>query len=258
MPYSVFNADVITFLLQFFDRRRQRLPVFFHNRIRYHVKTVRFHIIHGFIPQNFKGRTIDAYNTRTVQRMAQNAAVHCHEYCFQRAVLLHDFLRIGMLSCHIDSDADRSHNASVTVIQRRFISHQRSQAVPCHNDFFRDSGFLFFHNHAFGFDTGRIILLHVPYVCVPLSLHLLFGFIDGLTEAVVYLLVYAVLIFVPDQIGYIVNRRFKVLAFLPEIHAFLVFLLPLPETEPYFPLRHGHSPQVSDFIHAVLMLRLLK
>ena len=78
----------------------------------------------------------------------------------------------------------------------------------------------------FRFDTGGVVFFYVPDIGVPLAFHLLFGFVDGPAEAVVYFLMDAVFIFIPDKIGNIIDGSLKIMACLPVIFAHLIVLLP--------------------------------
>ena len=98
------------------------------------------------------------------------------------------------------------------------------------------------------FDTGRIVLLHVPDVGVPASLHLLLGLVDCMAEAVVHFFVDAVFVLVPDQIGNVVDRRLQKMAGFPEIHAHFAGLLPTQETETELLVGHRHDPDVRDIL----------
>ncbi len=87
-------------------------------------------------------------------------------------------------------------------------------------------------------------MLHIPDIGVAAPLHLLFRLVDRLAETVIYLFMDAVLIFVPDQIRHIIDRRLKILAGLPEVFPRLAVFLPFQETKPNLLIRHRNRPYV--------------
>ncbi len=228
---AVIHADVVA---GFFERAEafSQLGLIF---IQYggsdHVKTVRNKLLLRFVSENFKGGVIYAYNTRAVNGMAHNAAVHCCEKLFQSLIFLYKLLCILALLCHVDSYAHGTHDASVDVVKRRFIGGQKLCAFSGLNDLSGGEGLPCFHDHALGFDAGGVVIFNVPYVCVTAAFDLSLCLVDGSAEAVVHLFVNAVFVLIPDKVGDIVDSSLQKLRRLPVILERLVRLLPSEKTE---------------------------
>ena len=86
---------------------------------------------------------------------------------------------------------------------------------------------------------------------VASALHLDLGLVDGAAEAVVDLLMDAVLVLVPDQIGDAVDGGLQVLAGLPVVPAELAGLLPAQKAEAELLPRQGRDPDVLQGVQAV-------
>ncbi len=178
--------------------------------------------------------------------MAENSAVDRGEHLFERGVLF-DYLRlVCALFGNVDGNSDRSHNGAVDIVQRRFIGGEQLFAVSRFYLLLGNAGLLGLHNDPLGFDAGGVVIFHIPYVRVALSLYLVLGFVDRLAEAVVYLFVNAVLCLEPNQNRYIVDSRVKVLPRLPGVQFVPVTFLPVYETVIYLALRHRQRPYVID------------
>ena len=102
------------------------------------------------------------------------------------------------------------------------------------------------HHEALRLDAGRVVLLHVPDIGVPPPLHLLLGLVDCPAEAVVHLLVDAVLGLVPDQVGHAVDGGLQIVAGLPELGGLLAALLPALEAEAQLLFRQGRGPNIAE------------
>ncbi len=66
---------------------------------------------------------------------------------------------------------------------------------------------------------------------MALALHLGLGFVHSFAKALVDLFVNAVLVFIPDEIGDIVNGGFKIMIGLPKVLARFHGLLPAGKAE---------------------------
>ena len=92
------------------------------------------------------------------------------------------------------------------------------------------------------------------------ALHLLLGLAHGFAEAVVHLLMDAVFIFVPDQVGSAVNGGLQEMVDLPGVGAVLHQCLEPPEAEAQLSAGHGQNPEVGGCVQTGLKgmdLRLL-
>ncbi len=242
--YTVFQADTVPFFLQFPDTSRQLGLIFLQNRRSDQIKAFRHHFFLGFISKDLQRRPVNAQNLRSVYRVTYHAAVNGGENRFQRMVFPDDFLFISPLFGYINRNPDRSHHAAVQIIQRGFISSQQFYPVPCLNRFFRHMGLLRAHDLIFRFNTGRVILFHIPDVSMGTSLYLLFGLADGPAKAVVYFFMNPVDILKPNQVGRIVDGRLQKMTGFPKVLGRLVGFLPLLKAERDFPLRKGQRPNI--------------
>ena len=181
--------------------------------------------------------------------MTDHAAVNTGKYSLQCTVFLDDLILIFTLLSHINSHSHRTHHTSVDIIERRFVCSQRPFTLSRLDDLLGCKRLLLSHNLPFRFNTGRIIFLHVPYVGVSTPLNLLFCLIHCLTEAVIYFLMYAILVLVPDQVRNMINRSIQILARLPEILAHLISLLPPQKMKPYLLIGHGGRPYILQHRH---------
>ncbi len=160
-----------------------------------------------------------------------NTAVQIRKDCFQRLVFTNNLLFIIPFFRHINCRTHSTHNASVNIIQRRFICFELPDTLSCHNRLFGYIGFSFCHYLVFRLYAGGIILFYSPDVRMLLPFHLFLCLVYCCTKTVIYFFVYTVFIFIPDQIRRMVNRRFQKLTCLPEILAHLTGLLPSQETK---------------------------
>ena len=183
---------------------------------------------------------------RPVHRVAHHAAVQSGKNGLQRLIFPDDLPLVGPLLGHIDGHANGAHHAAVQVIKGRFIGGEQPCPLPGHDDLLRDAGLLFGHNDPLRLDTGRVILLHVPDIGVALPLNLFLGLAYRLAKAVVHLFVDAVLGFIPDQVGDVVDGLFKEMTGLPVVLLQLTALLPAQEAERKLLPPHGQGPQVPE------------
>ncbi len=244
MPDTIFDTDTVSLFFQILHTLLESLSVLFQNRGSHHVKAVPQQRLLTLIPQNLQGGTVYADDFASVQGMAQYAAVNAGKKCLQRTVLLYDFLLIGTFLRHIDGYAHRSHHTSVNIIQRGLISGKRTHAVTRFDDLLGYKCTPFGHDLAFRFYTGRVILLHIPDICMPAALHLLLRLAHRPAEAVIHLLMDTILILIPDQIRDIINGGLKKMAVLPGILFRFVVLLPPGKSKAGLPFRHGKPPYV--------------
>jgi len=181
-----------------------------------------------------------------VQGMADDAAVHGGEDGLQGLGLAHQFLGVGTLQGDIDGHPHRPHDAAIHVIEGGFVGGQCLFLVAGLDMLLRDAGLPALHHDALRFDAGGVVLLHVPYVGVPLSLDLSLGLAHRLAEAVVDLFVDAVLGFEPDEVGGAVDDRLQVLAGLPGVLGGLPPLEPAAQAEAPLGIGHGQAPDIGD------------
>ena len=224
--HSVFDADAVTFLLQFLHAFLKLFPVFLHNASRNHVKSVFYQFVHRLVSHDLKRRLIYTQNACPIYAMAYNPAVNRGKYLFQRLILLRQFLFISPFFCYIDRYPYGPHYAAVQIIKGGFICCKRTSPSTCLNRFFRYESFFAFHNLSLGFDTGRIIPFHIPNISVSPPFYLMFGLVYRLTETIVYLLMNTIFIFIPDQVRDVIDRDFKKMVGLPEVFAHFICLLP--------------------------------
>ncbi len=246
--HTVFHADTVSFFLQSPDFLQQLFTVFLHNGRCNHVKSVLRHLIQGIISQNIQRRLIHADDLGSVHTVVHDTALDIVKDRLQCAVLLYDLLLIGPFLCHVDGHAHSAHHTSVDIIQRRFVSRKKPDTVPGLHALFGDKSLFLLHDLTFRLDTGRIVLLHIPDIGVPLAFHLLLRLAYRPAEAVVYLLMHTVFVLVPDEVRNIIDRSFQKMTGLPVILAHLVSLLPSQEMEP--DLLPGHR-QRPDILHPV-------
>ena len=147
---------------------------------------------------------------------------------------LNNFLFINPFLGHVNGHSHGSHNAPVQIIQRRFVNSKIFLSFSCFDRFLGNTGFLQTHHFFFRLNTGRIIFLHIPYICMALTFNLLSCLIHCLTETFVYFFVNALFVLIPDQAWNIVNGSFQKMAGLPEIFLSLILLLPSLKTKPKF------------------------
>ncbi len=186
--------------------------------------------------------------------MAHHTAVCCHKKRFQCLVFLDQFLRIGTLFCYIDCHSHSPHNAAVQIVQRGFICSKHFFPFTGLDDLIGNKSLLLFHDFIFRCNTGGIILLHIPDICMSAPLHLLLGFIHCLTKTIVHFLMDPVFVLIPDKIRHTVDRAVQILRCLPVILFHFIGLLPSPETEPYLLLRQRQCPDIRNFRQAVSQL----
>ena len=251
MPYAVLCADAVSGFFQGSDLILKFFPVLVQYGWGHQVKSVLQHSFGGRVSQNIQGGGVDADQTRTVQRMTHNAAVHRGKECFQRLIFADEFPGISAFLRHIDSDAHRSHDTPVQIVQGGFVGGEGAQPLAGLYGFFGNAGLFGLHHNALRFDAGGVILLHIPDVRMASSLYLGFGFSDSITEAVVYLFMDSVFILKPDQIGRVVDNALQIMAGLPAVIGDFTILLPAQKVKAQFRLRHGKSPDVLHFRQTV-------
>ena len=232
VPHPVFDADAVPLIFQMRYFFLEIFPVFLQHGGGYQLKSALHQLFHIVKSQDLQGGPVNADNFLSIQRMTDHAAVDDIENRLQRTALLNQLLFIGALLGHVYGNSHGSHHASVNIVQRRLICSQRPHSLPGFDHLLGDECSLFRHHFTFRFNARRIILLHVPYVCVALSLDLCLCLIDRPAETVIHLFVYAVFIFIPDQVGDIVDGGLKKVACLPEILFTFIFFLPSQKAEP--------------------------
>ena len=146
-------------------------------------------------------------------------------------LLLYDLLLVGSLLSHINCHSHCPHDAAIQIIQRGFIGGQKPVAFPGLHDLLRDTGLPFLHNNPLRLNTGRVILIHIPDISMPLAFHLLPGLVDCPTKTVIDLLVDTILGLVPREIRHIVDGSIQILPALPQILLHLIGLLPSNKPE---------------------------
>ena len=201
MPDPVLHADAVSRVFQRFNGGQQPVPVLIDDRGGDGVKAVLEKFRLGRIAQNFQGGPVNAENTGPIQAVTQHAAVHRGKKSLQGLVFPAQLLFIGPLLRHVDGHAHGAHDAAVQIVQGRLVGGQQPGPLAGLDGLLRHAGLFDLHDNPLGLNAGRVVLLHVPDIGVPLALDLFFGLVHGLAEAVVYLLVHAVPGFVPDQVG---------------------------------------------------------
>ncbi len=247
MTHAVLHADIVSLVLKLLDFLSQDRLVFIHNRLRHHIKSVCQKLFLRLIPQYLKRSTVDTDDTASVHRMTHNTAVHRRENRFQCVILINDLLLISPLLRHVNRNTNRSHHIPVQIIKRRLVCSEQLRSIPTLNDFLRCARFLPLHNLMLRFYAGRIILLHIPYVCMAASFHLVFRLVNCPAEAIIHLLMDPVLILVPNEIRNVIDGRLKILAGLPEILIHLLIFLPPYKSKPHLLIRHRKCPYILDF-----------
>ncbi len=179
--------------------------------------------------------------------MADHTTVYCRKNSFQRPTFLRNFFFISPLLGYVDCHPHSTHDASVNIIKRGFVCGKRPQAFACLNNLLRHTGLFPAHNLLFRLNTGRVVLLHIPYVSMTPSFYLFLCLINSFTETVVYLFMNSILVLIPNQIRRSIDRRLKKVAGLPVVFAFLVSLLPAQKAESHLIVRHGCYPYIPDF-----------
>ncbi len=183
--------------------------------------------------------------------MAHDAAFQRGEKVLQRLALLNHFLLICAFLGHIDGHAYRAHDAAVQVVQGRLVGGEELGSIPGLHHFLGDAGDSAVHDLVVGFHAvigivGRVVGIHVPYVEMIPSFHLLLCLAHGLAEAFVHFLVEPFPVLVPDQVGDMVDGGLQEMAGLPEILFHLIGGLPSQETEGELLLRQGQGPDIPD------------
>ena len=170
-------------------------------------------------------------------------------------VLPDDLLFVGTLLRHVDRHSHCTHNTSVQVIQRRLIGRKKLDTVAGLHRLFRDARLPLTHNLPLRLDACGVVKFHVPDICMAASFHLLLRLIDRLTEAIIHLLMYPVLILIPDQVRNIVDGRLKKMAGLPVILLDPALLLPSEDTESALGIRHRQRPYILELFHIFFQQR---
>lgn len=145
----------------------------------------------------------------------------------------------------ISSNAHRSHDRAVDVVERRFVGGEQTVAFRSLHGFFRND-VLRCHDLVLRFNAGRIIVFHVPNVGMTLPLNLLFGLAYGGAEAVVDLLVDAIARFVPDEIRDRIDGGVEELVGLPEVGLELSIGLPFLEMESEQRIVKWRLPEIKE------------
>ena len=196
--HAVFQADTVSFLFQPSDAFQQLFSVLLHHGSGDHVKTVRHDFIHRSISQDIQRRLIDAYDMRSVHAVIHHTAVYIVKNRLQGTVLLYNFLFVGTFLRHIYRNAYGSHHTSVNIIERRLVSLKQPCTITCLYTLLGNTGLLTAHYLPLRLYAGRIVLLHVPDIGMPLALDLLSGLAYRDTETIIDFLMHTVLIFIPD------------------------------------------------------------
>ncbi len=246
---AVFYTDAVPFFLKPRDTLPEPLLILSHDRIRNHVKSFREHLLMRFVSQDIERRSVNPDDTCSVQRMAEDSAVHTGENRLQRMILPDDLLFIGTLLSHVNRDPDCTHHTPVQIIQRRLISRQKLGSITGHHRLLRYERLLLAHDLPLRLDTGRIVELHIPDIRMPASFYLLLRLIDRLAEAIIDLLMYPVLILIPDQIRDMIDRCFKEMAGLPVILLCLTLPKPPENMKSALGVCHRHRPYIMDLLH---------
>ena len=243
---AVFDIGSISQIFQGLDLLPQFELVPGENRRGNHVKPVLLQRLPGRVAQNLQRSPVDADDMAPVQGMTHNPAVHGGKDRLKRLIFADQFLGIDVLLRHVERDAHRPHHAAVQIVQRRLIGGKDPLFPSRLDDLLRDMGLPVLHHEALRLDAGRVVLLHVPDIGVAPPLHLFFGLVDCVAEAVVHLFVDAVFGLIPDQIGGTVDRRLQELICLPMVLPLLIALLPAQKVEPQLRLRHRQRPNICN------------
>ena len=86
---------------------------------------------------------------------------------------------------------------------------------------------------------------------MSLPFHLLFCLSNRPAKTIIHLFMNTILILIPNQIWYIINRCLQKMFSLPEIFTHFVILPPPLITEPELFFRHRHDPHIFDVIKMV-------
>ena len=244
MVHAVLHADAVPRGVQGHDAFPQRLPVFLQHGGGHHVEAVLQQLLLRGVAQQLQRGLVDADDVLSVQGVAHDAAVHGGEQGLQNLAFPDDFLLIGPLLGHVDGYAHRAHHGAVQIVQGGFIGGEQPLPLPGEDLFLRHAGLPFGHNLPLRLDAGGVVLLHVPDVGVAAALNLLLCLFDGAAEAVVHLLMDAVLILIPDQVGHAVDGGLQEMAGLPQVLFLLTALLPAQEAEVDLLREHRGGPNI--------------
>ncbi len=242
--YPVLDGRALSLFFKLPDTLPQLFFILSQHGLGNHVKACLNHLLLGIVFQDLQGRPVDTDDPASVQSMAHDSAVDGSKDRLQCAVFLYDLLLIGPLLCHIDGHPHGSHNASIHIVKRRLVGSQQFHAVSGPDSLLGDAGLSSGHNLPLRIDAGLIVFLHIPNIGMSPAFHLLPGLVHGPAETVVDFLMDPRFIFIPDQIGHMVDGGVQILSAFPEILACLVSFLPLEKPEPQLFVRHGPDPDV--------------